>query len=406
MRRLLVLAVPLALLAASPAMSCSYAQVPEDVGDSSARYFARRMLAAATHVDLVLMEDDGTQAQGAPATGVLTMRSIAHLKGDGPDRFSLFGDGLTLSPHAERVFKTPLKHFTGDDGRVTPFPYNEERPGRLFPDLGGAVEAQMTMTSCSPNAIAGQSGRFYVVMRGADGRLLGDLPRDGRGRETTFAFVPVTLDPDDHWLRAVQMATYDGTAVPGSSVLHLRADADPARVDAALRKAGVTPLAAFVRSGDWIDEIRPAEGEARVAWLTRAVPLAAARRRGGLANADHSAAEFLRGKLGFGQTYGGLGYEVAQAFNASVRRRQAAKCASPRLVAIALAGSADAIAAVGRAPFANGLRPLAARTSGLAALPGDTEAARFAAMQSIEREIWLMNGGDGNPQGTLPDIPR
>lgn len=405
MKRLLLLAATLTLVAAGPALACQYTQMPEDVGDGSARFFARRMMAAATYVDLVLMEDDGIQPMGAPATGVLTLRSIAHLKGSGPDRFSLFGNGLTLSSDAERVFKARLQHFTSEDGRVTPFPYNEERPGRLFPNLGGATEPPMTMTSCSPNAIAGQSGRFYVVMRGADGRLLGNLPLDGRGRETTFAFVPVTLDPDDHWLRAVHMAALDGTATLGPAVLHLRGDADPARVEAALRKAGVTPVAAFVQSGGWIDEIRPADGEARSAWLTRAVPLAAARRRGGLANADHGAAEFLRGKLGFEQTYG-LGYELAQAYTASVRRKQAAKGASPRLVAVALAGPADAIAGLAREPSVDALRPLAARQQGLASLPGQTEADRFAAMQAIERDIWLLNGGNGNPQGTLPDSAR
>lgn len=405
MKSLLLLTAALGMFTASPAAACQYTQVPENVGDGSALFFARRMVAAAAHVDLVLMEDDGVQPMDALATGVLTMRSVAHFKGSGPDRFSLFGDGLTFRPEAERVFKAPLQHFTSEDGRVTPFPYNEERQGRLFPNLPGDPPSP-TMTSCSPNAIAGQSGRFYVVMRGADGRLLGNLPLHDRSRESSFAFVPVTLDADDHWLRAVRMALYGGTSTPGPSVLHLRADADPARVQAALRRGGITAVAAFVRSGDWIDEIRPADGEARSAWLTRAVPLVLQRNRGGVAPSDHSAAEFLRSKLGVAQTYGGLGYEVAQAFGASVRRRQAAKAATPRLVAIAITGPADAVTAFSREPFADGMRPLATRTQGLASLPGDTEAAQFAAMQTIERDIWLLNGGNGNPQGTLPEGSR
>ncbi len=364
------------------------------------------MLAAAAYVDLVLLEDDGTRPMNEAATEVLTLRSIAHLKGNGPDRFSLFGGGLTLSSEAERVFEAPLQHFTGEDGRVTPFPYNEERQGRLFPQAATVPPPPVSMTSCSPNAIAGQSGRFYVVMRGADGRLLGDFSLHDGTRARAFAFVPVTLGRDDYWLRAVNMAAYGAAATEGPAVPYLRGSADPARIEAALRRAGVTAITAFVASGDWIDEIRPADHEARSSWLARAVPLVAARNRGGLGLADHGAAEFLRGKLGFEQTFGGLGYEVAQAFTASVRRRQAAKGASPRLVAITLAGPADAIATLLREPFADGVRPLAVRKPGLAPLPGQTDAERFAATQAIEREIWLLNGGNGNPQGTLPDSAR
>jgi hypothetical protein len=33
---------------------------------------------------------------------------------------------------------------------------------------------------------------------------------------------------------------------------------------------------------------------------------------------------------------------------------------------------------------------------------GADEAATFATMQRIERDIWLLNGGNGNRQGTLP----
>lgn len=136
MRCLLVLA-PLALLAASPAAACLYTQAPEQVGDTSAQFLAGRMAAAASYVDLVLVEDDGTRALDEPATGVITVRSVARLKGAGPDRFSLFGTDLTLRPEAERSFTAPLQHFTREDGRVVPFPYNEERQRQLFPYAGG-----------------------------------------------------------------------------------------------------------------------------------------------------------------------------------------------------------------------------------------------------------------------------
>jgi hypothetical protein len=240
-------------------------------------------------------------------------------------------------------------------------------------------------------------------MRGADGRLLRDISLYDGIRTPSFAFVPVTLGRDDHWLRAVQLASFGGSTPEGPAVLHLRPDADPVQVDAALRRAGVMPVAAFVRSGDWIDEVRPSGHEARSPWLARAVPLALQRSKGGLGSADHGAAEFLRGLLGFEQTFGGLGYEVAQAFTASVLRKQESKSASPRLVAIAIGGPADTVAALIREPFVEAIRPMKARKQGLPSPPGESEADRFTAMQAIERDIWLLNGGNGNPQGTLPN---
>jgi hypothetical protein len=166
----------------------------------------------------------------------------------------------------------------------------------------------------------------------------------------------------------------------------------------------LTAIAAFVSSGEWIDEIRPSDEEARSAWLARAVPLVVQRRRGGFGLGDHSAAEFLRGSLGPEQTYGAN--EVAQAFTRSVRRKQVAAGATPRLVAIELSGPVNAVASVARQPFAAGLRPLSGRGPNLASLPGATEIERFDSMQAIERDIWLLNGGNRNPTGTLPAEAR
>jgi hypothetical protein len=133
------------------------------------------------------------------------------------------------------------------------------------------------------------------------------------------------------------------------------------------------------------------------------MPLVLGRNRDGLGDPDHGAAEFLRSKLGFEQIYGGLGYEVAQAYLASVRKKQRSAGVAPSLVAIELSGPSVAIAAAAREGFADGLRPLRQSAApGTLELPGQTEAARFAAMQAIERDIWLMNGGNGNRQGTLP----
>ena len=406
MKRLLAIAALLCAASPWPAIACSYSQMPENVGDGSARFFAGEMVAAATYVDLVLVEDDGTRPMNEAATHVLTLRSIAHLKGNGADRFSHFGTGMTLQEEAERVFAAPLQHFTQDDGRVTPFPYNAEYQGNLFPRLlrpgVPPPPPPPPPSSCGPSGLAGQTGRFYVVMRGADGRLLNNFPLYGDARHPTFAFVPVTLKQDDHWLRAVLGAVHRPATVPESSVLYLRDGADAGSVETSLRRAGVTPVAAYIRTGERLDEVRPSDSETGSPWLTRAVPLVVARNRGGLGDADHGAAEFLRSKLGFEQVYGGLGYQVAQAYLASVRRKQRSAKATPRLIAVALSGPAVAIAAAARESFADALRPLPhARASNLE-LPGESEAGRFTAMQSIERDIWLMNGGNGNRAGTLP----
>ena len=46
--------------------------------------------------------------------------------------------------------------------------------------------------------------------------------------------------------------------------------------------------------------------------------------------------------------------------------------------------------------------PLDRAAGGLRPLAGDDETAQFATKQRIERDIWLLNGGNGNRQGTLP----
>lgn len=397
----------LATLATTPASACSYVQAPEEVGDTSAQFFAPRMFAAATYVDLVVVEDDGVRPMGEPMTGVITVRSIARLKGNGPDRFSLFGHGITLRPETGRGHP-PLQHLTLDDGRVVPFPYNEERPARLFGD-GPPPASALPLTSCSPPQLAARNGHLYVVMRGAEGRLLGefDLYEDVRAR--AFSFVPAALSGDDHWLRAVRLAAFERADarldVAGPDVLLLREDVDPSRIDDALRELGAVPVAAFVASGGWLDEIRPAAEEAAVPWLGRAVPTVRQRDRGGLGDPDHAAAELLRDALNHQLPFGSPGYEVAQAFIASVRHRQSAAGAPSRLFAVALSGPADAIAAAQRAPFARGWGPLPARERGLRRLPGADEAEAFAAMQAIDRDLWLLNGGGGNPPGTLPQDP-
>lgn len=392
----------LALSVPQPAQACLYTQAPEAVGQTSGEYFARIMTAAATYVDLVLIEDDGTRAQNEPGTGVITVRTIARFKGSSADRFSLFGGGLTLKPEAEQVFAAPLRHFTSETGRVTPFPYNEELVRLLFPPAAGdRPPPPISSTSCSPPAISAQTGRFYVVMRSADGRLLNRFS-SGDGRLPAFAFVPVRLEQDDHWLQAVQMTTVEQAKAPDAqpSLLYLKPGSGPARVEADLRRQGAAIRAAYFRVGERMDEVRPSPTEAAAPWLERAQRLVALRQREGLGDPDHGAAEYLRSRLNPTARYGSGGvYEVAQAFAAAVRASQRGKSAQPVLVALELDGDPARFAGQ---PLVDRIGPLPRAPSGLAPLVGQSEAEQFAAMQRIERDIWLLNGGGGNRQGTLP----
>ena len=404
--RKLVLAAALAtpLMIAHPGSACQYTQVPEPVGQGSAQYFAKEMVAAATYIDLVLVEDDGVRTMGEQPTGVLHLRTIARLKGNSADRFTLFGTGLTLSPDASRVFAAPLEHFTSDTGYVTPFPYSEERETRLLPIAGGAVPPPPPpMTSCSPNTLSAETGRFYVVMRGADGRLLDRVALRDRDKPLpnapAFGFVPVTMTDKDFWLWSVRMAASPDAPTGAPALLYLRPDSDPVRAEATLRAAGAKIRAAYFARGSWIEEVRPSAEEQTRPWLAKAAPFVLTSRRGRIGDPHHSAAEFLRGKLGPDIRYGtSLGYEIAQAFTRSVRDAQGAT-AAPRLVAFEIAGDPQAFAAN---PLVERIAPLDRPSAGLLPVAGADEASVFATIQRIERDIWLLNGGNGNRQGTLP----
>jgi hypothetical protein len=395
------------LTAVSPQFShaCEYSQAPEAVGQSSGEYLAKTMSGAATYVDLVLVEDDGTRPMGQTQTGIITVRTIARFKGNSADRFSLFGLGLTLKPEAETAFGAPLQHFTSDTGQVTPFPFVEERQGGLLPSVRGAAPLPPPPppgTSCSPPPIAAKTGRFYVVTRGADGHLLNSVLA-ANDRYPAFGFVPVTLEMDDFWLGAVRFATFDKLApVKSQALLVLRPGSNPAQVEARLHKAGMHARAAFFSDADLIDEVRPADHETQTPWLARARLVVEQRRKGNLGGpslANQGAAEFVRGKLGPMQRYGrGFGYEVAQALTASVRREQAS-AGTFSLVALEIDGDPATFA---NERFYGGSAPLEPKASELAQIGGADEAAQFDTQQRIEREIWLLNGGNGNQQGTLP----
>lgn len=402
MRSVLASVALTALALPQTALACVYAQRPEEVGYASGQYFAKEMLAAATYADLVLVEDDGTRAMDARPTGIITLRTIARFKGNSADRFTVFGSPLTFSPDKERIFNSPLQHFTSETGQVTPFSYLEERPTLLFPRAAGdSPPPPIGLTSCSPPALMAETGRFYVVLRDAEGRVLKRLTmsngKTASPNHAAFGYVPVTLSEDDFWLWSVRMAA----AAPqeAQDVLYLAPRSDPARVERDLRAAGATIRAAYYARGDFIEEVRPSPHEQTSPWLAKAADYFAQSQRGRIGDPHHGAAEFLRAKLSPMQRYGtGLGYEVAQAFTRSVRDVQQAT-GTPRLIAVEVAGDPHALASQS---FVSRVAPLDRTADRLPQMDGTDEAAVFATMQRIERDIWLLNGGAGNRQGTLP----
>jgi hypothetical protein len=408
MNRLVLISFLIAVCAVPEAVSaCTYSQRPEPVGHASGQYFAIEMLNAATYADLVLVEDDGTRGGDARPTGVITVRTIARFKGKSPDRFTLFGEPLTFSPDKERIFSAPLQHFTSETGQVTPFPYTAERPSQLIRYLASAgtlpPPPPPPMTSCSPPGLSAETGRFYVVLRDSDGRILNRLTMsDGRAdapNHPAFGFVPVTLSDEDFWLYSVRLAAHPDTSDTAIRLLHLRPGSSAVSVERGLRAAGATIRAAYYSRGDIVEEVRPAPHEQGGVWLERADTHLETSRRGGIGDPHHGAAEFLRGKLAPNSVYSpGLGYEVAQAFIQSVREEQQATGA-PRLIAIEVAGNPIALAGL---PFVDRIGPLDREVDRLPQISGADEAATFATMQRIEHDLWLLNGGNGNRQGTLP----
>lgn len=403
MMRYLVSAAALATLALPQvAQACLYTQQPEEVGHSSGQYFAKEMLAAATYADLVLVEDDGTRAMDARPTGIITLRTIARFKGNSADRFTVFGSPLTLSPDKARIFNAPLQHFTSETGQVTPFSYMEERPTLLFPRAtGDPPPPPIGLTSCSPPALMAETGRFYVILRDAEGRVLNRLTmsngRTSSPNHPAFGFVPATLSEEDFWLWSIRMSAVGSQ--DAQDVLYLAPGSDPVSVERDLRAAGATIRAAYYARGDFIEEVRPSLHERTMPWMAKAADFLAQNQRGRIGDPHHGATEFLRATLSPMQRYGtGLGYEVAQAFTRSVRDVQQAT-GTPRLIAVEVAGDPGAFSGQ---PFLSRVAPLDRQLDRLPQVSGADEAEIFATMQRIERDIWLLNGGAGNRQGTLP----
>ena len=389
--RSLVLALAIIVLAAqAPASACQYTQRPEPVGEASADYFAKEMVAAASYVDLVIVEDDGVRGGDEADTGVITLRTLARFKGASTDRYTVFGQGLTASPYATDRGPPELLHFTSGTGQVTPFPYNEERPTALFArqlSSGEPPPPPPRMTSCSPPALAAKTGGFYLVMRDAEGRVMNRLTMsDGTNsvpNYRAYGFVPVGFSDDDVWLRAVRQVSTAG-ASGQTDLLYLRPGTDPVAAERTLRSRGTTIRAAYYRRGDIIEEVRPSPFEQDSGWLSRVPVFMAERDSRAIGSPAWTAAEDFQRELTMYQPYArDLQYEVADAF---VRYLETARVTiEPRLVALEIDGDPHALA--GEA-FVERIAPLDRGPDGLRPFDGMTDAQTFERSIAIQRAIW------------------
>jgi hypothetical protein len=241
-------------------------------------------------------------------------------------------------------------------------------------------------------------------MRDSEGRVMDRLAlSDGRSiqpNHPAFGFVPVSLDDEAFWLWSVRLAAAGSDpGLAGPTLLHLEPGSDGVAAERAIRAAGGKVRAAFYDRGGFIEEVRPSPEEQARPWLSRVGPYLAGSQLGRVGVPYHGGAEYLREHLSPMQRYGtGLAYEVAQAFTVSIRKSGEAM-GEPRLVALEVDGEAQGFAGQS---FVARVGPLDVETGDMLQLSGVDEASTFATMQRIERNIWLLNGGAGNRQGSLP----
>lgn len=243
-----VLAVT-ALLPGVPAYACSYSQAPEPVGHASAEFFAARMAPEATFVDVAVAESTRrVPGPAAPWTvDATTFRIVYRLKGQSPDRFSLYAGEL---PAGEAI--PEARHFVDEAGRVSPYPYpHEGRPGQpLVPN------------SCSPGALLVRPSQAYLIFREADGRLLDRVPLHEGREDRLFPIMPVALDENIGWLQAGLVATVPERTprqkLPANNLAAVRFDPGLTQTEAVqwAQRAGVGPVAVFIGRGKLVEEHR------------------------------------------------------------------------------------------------------------------------------------------------------
>lgn len=280
-----------ALLASAPAFACSWIHAPEPVGAPAANFIARRMIHAAAFVDIAVPESVAPMlaSKDRPfAPQIVTFRVLERIKGNSPDRFTLFATGLKPDGAAEKP--TDLRHWVDEAaGTVSPFATPWEAPA-----------AEFSMTSCDPGFIEPAMGRTYVVFREADGSLLGPVEfhageRPARG----FPFVDVGLPTESEWFRAVRLQGHpevikrQGAGTPASLPPPIAPDPNRGSVSfkrlltegearAVLQRAGAKPYAVFSRGPALSGVHRVPEAQASLEVVGAARRAAAARPKLGI----------------------------------------------------------------------------------------------------------------------------
>lgn len=335
-----------ALLIADPAHACSYSQVPEPVGHASAEFFAKRMAPEATFVDVAVAEETrpafGGARAPAPTVYSTTFRVVYRVKGQSPDRFSLYVHQLKAGDPIPEP-----KHFVDDQGRVSPYPYPHEADPK----------SPFITNSCDPGFLGVKAGQAYVVFREADGRLLGAVPTHEARSERAFPLMPVTLDESFGWLFSAVIATAGrkpetSARQPSSNLMAVRFRSGQSASEAErwARAAAVRPVAVSIARGKLIEESRVPLDQADVALIPYAMQAPAAD-RGRYLRA--LAAQFLDETDERLELDLGLQQEADLLFQSAAAEPDSA--APARVIAMEVTGSPDALAQLARNPQVAGV---------------------------------------------------
>lgn len=335
-----------ALLIARPAHACSYSQVPEPVGHASAEFFAKRMALEATFVDVAVAEETrpafGGARPHAPTVYSTPFRVIYRLKGQSPDRFSLYLHQLKSGDPIPEA-----KHFVDDQGRVSPYPYPHEADPK----------SPFITNSCDPGRLGVKAGQAYVVFREADGRLLGAVPTHEGRSQRAFPLMPVSLDESFGWLYAAVLATArrepeEKARQPSSRLMavRFRSALTASEAERWARAAAVRPVAVSIARGKLIEESRVPLDQADLAlipYATQAPPAGRGRHVRALA------AQFLD------ETDERLELDLALQQEADLLLRSAVAepdgAAPARVIAMEVTGSPEALARLPRNPQVAGV---------------------------------------------------
>ncbi|GAA4013300.1 hypothetical protein GCM10022280_09390 [Sphingomonas swuensis] len=255
-KRLLCVAGLYGSLNAHPALACQWEFAPEPIQGPSASFIAPRMAAQATFIDVVMAE--GASAVKVPpgarpgASQALSFRVLKRLKGRSADRFILFGNLGEAKPGGD----WGMTHWVDKEGRIYPHASLHE----------GSVTMLESMSSCDPPQLSVAPGRVYVVLREADGRLLGRV-KWHEGMET--AGTPIALasliNLDDFTFKLIQSTDAFNrdklpepvdSAEPGRATIVLRRPLELEGARALLKTAGAVPYGAVTSRGGVTSDYR------------------------------------------------------------------------------------------------------------------------------------------------------